>query len=422
MQIDLRQSDNTITPQGGTGGAAWTTLTTAAQAAYGIVAKANVFGSMNTSGALATLFNDSFDTALDAAKWTLSGTTPPTTSGTSAVLSLTAANSVSSSMISIPTFTEQGQPFVLAAQMTLGAQQTNPNVVRLFGRSVVTAFAAATPTTDGYQFEVDVTGALCACVYVAGVRYVVNSTNTALITPAGSWAANMTMSNYGQALTWPTSGTAIVTMQGYSGLVYFFMASAITGMDVPVGVASWQPNVAALPVRIAAISTPVVSTVLATTYTVSGMLLGAIGGTNYTQSDPVYPWRQSRVDALGRSLVTIGGSTSLQNSSGNVANATATATLAAAAGVTTHLSGFEITGGGATVGSLVSATVTGLLGGTATYTVAVSTGATVGNPPLVVEFDPPLPASAANTAIAVSVPALGAGNTNSSVVAHGFQL
>lgn len=422
MQVDLRQSDNTITPLGGSGGVAYTTLTSAAQAAYGIVAKANVFGSLSTSGSLTTLFNDSFDTTLDTAKWTLSGTTPPAAAGTSVVLSLTAANSVSSSMISVPSFTEQGQPFVLAAQMTLGAQQTNPNVVRLFGRSVVTAFAAATPTTDGYQFEVDITGALCACVYVGGVRYVVNSTNPALITPAASWAPNMTMSNYGQPLVWPASGTAIVTMQGYSGLVYFFLASAITGTDIPVGVASWQPNVAALPIRIAAISTPVVSTVLATTYTVSGMLLGALGGTNFTQSDPVYPWRQQRVDALGRSIVSAGGSVALMNSSGNVANATATATLAAAAGLTTHITGFEITGGGATVGSLVLATVTGLLGGTATYTVPVVTGPTLGNAPLVVEFAPPLPASAANTAIAVSVPALGAGSTNSCVVAHGYQL
>lgn len=32
------------------------------------------------------------------------------------------------------------------------------------------------------------------------------------------------------------------------------------------------------------------------------------------------------------------------------------------------------------------------------------------------------PASAINTAISVSVPSLGAGNTNSSVVAFGFQL
>lgn len=109
-------------------------------------------------------------------------------------------------------------------------------------------------------------------------------------------------------------------------------------------------------------------------------------------------------------------------SSGNVANAVAAATLSAAAAKTTYISGFEITGGGATAASLVLATITGLLGGTATYTVAAVAGAALGNVPLMVELNPALPASAVNTAIVVSVPALGAGNTNSCVVAHGFQV
>jgi len=338
-----------------------TTLASAAQAAVGIIAKANVFGSLSTSGGLVTLFNDSFDTTLDLNKWTLSGTTPPAASGTSVLLSLTAANSVSSSMISVPSFTPQGAPYVLAGQMTLGAQQANPNVVRIFGASVVTGFTAGNPTTDGHQWEVDVTGALCACVYIAGVRYVVNSTNPALITAPGSWAANMTMSNYGQPLTWPASGTAIVTMQYYSGLVYFFMASAITGMDIPVGVASYQPNVAALPIRIASISTPAVSTVLATTYTVSGMLLGAIGGSNFTQADPVYPWRLQTVDALGRS-------------------ATMTPELTATGSITTQN---LVPGGVATAGSAVSLATNGLANlmvqVTGTYTGALSLQITVDN-------------------------------------------
>lgn len=112
---------------------------------------------------------------------------------------------------------------------------------------------------------------------------------------------------------------------------------------------------------------------------------------------------------------------SLVSSSGNVANAAAVATLAAAAGKTTYISGFEITGGGATAASLVTATVVGLLGGTASYTIGVVAGATAPNSPLVVEFNPPIPASAPNTAIVVTVPALGAGSTNSTVVAHGYQ-
>ena len=107
-------------------------------------------------------------------------------------------------------------------------------------------------------------------------------------------------------------------------------------------------------------------------------------------------------------------------SSGNVANAAATATIAAVALKTAFITGFEITGAGATAGSVVVATVTGLLGGTASYIVSVPAGVAVGVTPLQVVFSPPLPASAVNTAIVVSLPALGAGNTNAAAVAHGY--
>jgi hypothetical protein len=44
----------------------------------------------------------------------------------------------------------------------------------------------------------------------------------------------------------------------------------------------------------------------------------------------------------------------------------------------------------------------------------------VGITPLVVPFIPPLPASAVNTNIVVTVAAAGAGNTNMAVVSHGY--
>jgi hypothetical protein len=110
------------------------------------------------------------------------------------------------------------------------------------------------------------------------------------------------------------------------------------------------------------------------------------------------------------------------NSSGNVAAASAVATLAGVAGKTTYISGFEITSAGATAAAVVSATLTGLLGGTATYTYTCNAGATTANPSLQVTFTPPLPASAANTAIVLTLPSLGAGNTNATVTAHGFTI
>jgi len=108
--------------------------------------------------------------------------------------------------------------------------------------------------------------------------------------------------------------------------------------------------------------------------------------------------------------------------SGNVANASAVATIPAIAARTAYLSGFEITGAGATAGLVVSATVTGLITTTLTYTVVAAVGVAVGNQAIIVSFDPPIPASAVNTAIVVTVPALGAGNTNSTVVSHGYYI
>lgn len=121
-------------------------------------------------------------------------------------------------------------------------------------------------------------------------------------------------------------------------------------------------------------------------------------------------------DATGTPAVPVRGS------SGNVANATATASIPAVAGKTAYVAGFDITGSGATAASVVNPTLAGILGGTATYTLAVVAGATLGNQVLHVTFTPPFPASAVNTAITLSCPALGLGNTNNTANIYGFYL
>jgi hypothetical protein len=109
-------------------------------------------------------------------------------------------------------------------------------------------------------------------------------------------------------------------------------------------------------------------------------------------------------------------------SSGNVAAAVATATLTSAATKTAYITGFSVTGSGATAGLPVSVTVTGILGGTLTYTYVAATGALLANEPLLIAFPTPLPASAVNTNIVVSCPSLGVGNTNNTVVAYGYRI
>lgn len=114
------------------------------------------------------------------------------------------------------------------------------------------------------------------------------------------------------------------------------------------------------------------------------------------------------------------GRVALVAASGNKANSSAAATLTPGSTVTAFIAGFEVTAAGATVGLPVTVTVTGILGGTLSYIFAAPAGALIIAQPLVVEFNPPLPASAVNTAIVVTCPALGTGNTNAAVVAHGY--
>jgi hypothetical protein len=106
--------------------------------------------------------------------------------------------------------------------------------------------------------------------------------------------------------------------------------------------------------------------------------------------------------------------------SGNIANNSAAATLTPTALTTAFISGFEVTGSGATAALPVTVTVAGLLGGTRSYTYSFAAGVLVANQPLIVQFAPPLPASAVNTAIVVTCPASGSGGTNNTVVAHGY--
>ena len=102
------------------------------------------------------------------------------------------------------------------------------------------------------------------------------------------------------------------------------------------------------------------------------------------------------------------------------AAAALTETLGGVASKTTYITGFEVTGGGATAASVITVTVTGTVSGTLNYNIVVPAGVTTSITPLVVEFTIPIPASALNTSIVVNVPSFGAGNTNAAAVAHGF--
>lgn len=115
-----------------------------------------------------------------------------------------------------------------------------------------------------------------------------------------------------------------------------------------------------------------------------------------------------------------GGRTYIQASATGAAAAIA-ATLPGVAGKTTWITGFSVTGAGATGASVITVTITGIAT-TMSYSVVIPAGVTANVAEMIIEFVDPIPASAVNTAIVVNVPSFGAGNTNAAVNAHGYQL
>lgn len=93
-----------------------------------------------------------------------------------------------------------------------------------------------------------------------------------------------------------------------------------------------------------------------------------------------------------------------------------TATLAAGVGQRCYLSGFTVTGLGATAASSIEVVAAGLK-----FRVPIVAGATTPIATFAQTFDPPIPATADNTAVTVAVPSFGSGNTSAAVSAWGYR-
>ena len=96
--------------------------------------------------------------------------------------------------------------------------------------------------------------------------------------------------------------------------------------------------------------------------------------------------------------------------------------MPAVAGVTNYVTGMIITGAGATAAAVIAVTLTGVTGGTMTFIMDIPAGDKAAAPILDIEFSVAIPASAANTAITLTAPAFGAGNTNAAAVIYGFKI
>lgn len=115
------------------------------------------------------------------------------------------------------------------------------------------------------------------------------------------------------------------------------------------------------------------------------------------------------------------GSTQITASATGTTGATA-ATLAGVAGKTTYITSMTVTEKNPTAAIDITVVTTGLATNLTWNMHLLATGAAVPNPPpLTVVFNPPIPASAVNTAIVVTAGAAGAGGV-SSVNLQGYQL
>jgi hypothetical protein len=100
-----------------------------------------------------------------------------------------------------------------------------------------------------------------------------------------------------------------------------------------------------------------------------------------------------------------------------------TAAIAApGSGRMAYIEGFDVTGGGATSASVINCTVTGTTN-TLNFSMNIASGVTASvnaQGGLFIRFPTPIPASATNTAITLTVPSFGTGNTEASCTVYGF--
>ncbi len=262
-------------------------VTTPGMGALAQYAQVTGYGTSRTSIEPSTSFFDVFDgSTIDVSKWTAAGSNPPTQGSGVATLSLAGTNSLSSTLISNPKFSPTLGFNVLGAVMTLdAAKQATPNCHRFFGVGQVTAYATATPLTDGVGFEVDLTGEFNCVIYVAGTRFVINSTSNALVTSSAGTGgagtatpAGTTPTTYGQVMAWPTNATRVAIIIR-ADTIFWYAGS----LDIPVAAASLITRpVIGLPIRAAAITTAAVSTVLSTVFTLSALAMGDSSAQGHT--------------------------------------------------------------------------------------------------------------------------------------------
>lgn len=360
------------------------------------------------------IFYDPFDAALDTTnRWT----TP--TVGNSAVLASTTAGVMSmgtgttasgwSKLFSQPSFIPSIPAwlgFSFAINLPDGAAPT-ANAYRFWGAGTpATTPTTAAPMTNAVGFELTTTGALVAVVYAGGTRTQVADLSSA--TGNGTQPLDTASHRY------------IVYVR--TDKTYWYIDS----LNTPVATSNFQaPQVQTLPMAMVAVggATPPGSN---TQIQSSGLAVWDTGKNSVQMSDGTFPWRKATITAGGGlqsgSQYPAGAVAITGSGTGSTAAVTGTLTAAATA-TTAYICGFSFQGSDATAAVNSNIAVTGTITGTMNFGyVALASGATIPQPgPVTVQFTPCVQASAVNTNIVVTSPALGAGAPLATVSVWGYR-
>lgn len=143
----------------------------------------------------------------------------------------------------------------------------------------------------------------------------------------------------------------------------------------------------------------------------------------FRQTDQTGPYVYDGVQMLLVSALITGtsGPARAASSVAGAAQAVA-ASLSALPGKTNYVTGITITGSGSTLGSVVLATLSGLTVQDLKFAVAAPANLLSPIQPVDVQFDPPIPASAVNVAITLSIPSVGLGNTSLVANIYGYSM
>lgn len=283
-------------------------LTNPTAAAAGIFASINAYGGLRVSVEPTPVFFDPFDGALDTTnRWTVAGTSPTVSGGTTSVNAGTVA-SATSRLTSQPTFSSPGLGFEILATVVQVEASPVANVYRFWGFASEPATpayqgaAAATSTavTDAVGFELDTAGNLYCVVYSAGT----NTFRSAAVPTA----------------TWRDGAPHRYAIFKRSDVIFWY----VEGQDAPVASISYRPpSTQTLGIKYSALNNSTAP--VAYTFALSAVGVQDSTSQNQTLSDPTFPWRRAAVSSTGALSV------NLASSQGAMAAVTGTLSAAGAA-------------------------------------------------------------------------------------------